>query len=120
MGDDTAFRSGFTTFIRIKQQFDSNHLGHFALTGHLLSLLRASGNARVMSMSSLAARFGGSTTCSGKTLQPQHGVLPVQVRHSDVCSRARPAQPRKGWGIMSNAAQASLTKTNLKKLEAAE
>src|SRR5215510_8143986 len=39
-------------------QFGSNHLGHFALTGHLLPLLRAAGDARVHSLSSSAARLG--------------------------------------------------------------
>src|ERR1700741_1182515 len=39
-------------------QFGANHLGHFALTAHLLPLLRAAHNARVVSLSSLAARQG--------------------------------------------------------------
>lgn len=38
-------------------QFGTNHLGHFALVGHLLPLLRA-GNARVTSQLSIAARGG--------------------------------------------------------------
>ena len=38
-------------------QFGTNHLGHFALTGHLLPLLRA-GRARVTSQTSVAARSG--------------------------------------------------------------
>ncbi|NKX85984.1 SDR family oxidoreductase [Nocardia coubleae] len=36
-------------------QFGTNHLGHFAFTGHLLPLLRA-GHARVTTQSSVAAR----------------------------------------------------------------
>src|SRR6516165_2081963 len=36
-------------------QFGANHLGHFALTGQLLPLLRAAGCARVVTVSSLAA-----------------------------------------------------------------
>ena len=36
-------------------QFGSNHLGHFALTGHLLPLLRAAQSPRVVSVSSIAA-----------------------------------------------------------------
>jgi NAD(P)-dependent dehydrogenase (short-subunit alcohol dehydrogenase family) len=39
-------------------QFGTNHLGHFALTGRLLDLIRASGRARVVSVSSLA-HFSG-------------------------------------------------------------
>ncbi|MDG4764105.1 oxidoreductase [Solwaraspora sp. WMMD406] len=46
-------------------QFGTNHLGHFALTGHLLPLLDAvttgggGGTARVVTVSSLAHRMGG-------------------------------------------------------------
>ena len=40
-----------------EQQFGTNHLGHFALTGRLLPLLRRTGGARVVIVSSLAHRF---------------------------------------------------------------
>src|SRR5271166_6781534 len=36
-------------------QFGTNHLGHFALTGHLLPLLRAAKSASVVTVSSIAA-----------------------------------------------------------------
>ena len=40
-------------------QFATNHLGHFALTGHLMEALKAAPNgARVINVSSLAARNG--------------------------------------------------------------
>src|ERR1700737_797548 len=45
-----------TTTDGFELQFGSNHLGHFALTAHLLPLLRAADGARVVSLSSLAAR----------------------------------------------------------------
>jgi len=48
-----------TTVEGFELQFGGNHLGHFALTGHLLPLLRAATNPRVTSLSSLAARMGG-------------------------------------------------------------
>jgi NAD(P)-dependent dehydrogenase (short-subunit alcohol dehydrogenase family) len=38
-------------------QFGTNHLGHFALTGHLLPMLRSS-NARIVNVSSNAAQGG--------------------------------------------------------------
>jgi NAD(P)-dependent dehydrogenase (short-subunit alcohol dehydrogenase family) len=39
-------------------QFGVNHLGHFALTGLLLLLLRATPNARIVTVSSMAHRSG--------------------------------------------------------------
>src|SRR5579875_989630 len=47
-----------TTVDGFELQFGSNHLGHFALTAHVLPLLRAAANPRVVSLSSLAARRG--------------------------------------------------------------
>src|SRR5246127_4409017 len=48
-----------TTADGFELQFGSNHLGHFALTARLLPLLRAAHHARVVSLSSLAARQSG-------------------------------------------------------------
>jgi len=39
-------------------QFGTNHIGHFALTTHLLPLLRKSPGARVVTVSSVANRAG--------------------------------------------------------------
>ncbi|MCT8138555.1 SDR family NAD(P)-dependent oxidoreductase [Anaerobacillus sp. CMMVII] len=39
-------------------QFGSNHLGHFALTGYLLPLLKKTTNSRVVTVSSIAHRKG--------------------------------------------------------------
>lgn len=39
-------------------QFGTNHLGHFALTGHLLDIIRATQGARVVTVSSTAHRAG--------------------------------------------------------------
>ncbi len=40
-------------------QFGTNHLGHFALTGRLLGLLVATPGSRVVTVSSMAHRWGG-------------------------------------------------------------
>ena len=105
-----------TTADGFELQFGSNHLGHFALTGHLLPLLRAAKGARVVSLSSLAARFGkinwddpqyeksySATQAYGQS------KLATLMFALELDRRSREA----GWGIVSNAAHPGLTKTNL-------
>lgn len=105
-----------TTSDGFELQFGSNHLGHFALTGHLLPLLRAASGARVVSLSSIAARrgrihfddlqFEKSYASMAAYSQSKLAVL-MFARELDKRSRAA------GWGIVSNAAHPGLTKTNL-------
>ncbi|OBH92503.1 SDR family oxidoreductase [Mycobacterium sp. E2733] len=98
-------------------QFGSNHLGHFALTGHLLPLLRAAGKARVVSLSSLAARQSGKIHFDDPNFEKSYAAmsaygqskLAVLMFALELDRRSRAA----GWGIMSNAAHPGLTKTNL-------
>jgi len=105
-----------TTADGFELQFGSNHLGHFALTAHLLPLLRAAKGARVVSLSSLAARFGkinwddpqyeksySATQAYGQS------KLATLMFALELDRRSREA----GWGIVSNAAHPGLTKTNL-------
>lgn len=97
-------------------QFGSNHLGHFALTVHLLPLLRAANGARVVSLSSLAARRG---RIHFDDLQFERSYAPMAAYGQSklaVLMFARELDRRSreaGWGIMSNAAHPGLTKTNL-------
>jgi len=105
-----------TTADGFELQFGSNHLGHFALTANLLPLLRAAKGARVVSLSSLAARFGkinwddpqyeksySATQAYGQS------KLATLMFALELDRRSREA----GWGIVSNAAHPGLTKTNL-------
>ena len=39
-------------------QFGTNHLGHFALTGHLFDLLKNTSNSRIVNVSSAAHKYG--------------------------------------------------------------
>jgi NAD(P)-dependent dehydrogenase (short-subunit alcohol dehydrogenase family) len=41
-----------------ESQFGVNHLGHYALTGQLLDLIMRTGGARIVTVSSMAHRFG--------------------------------------------------------------
>ncbi|MGA7053677.1 MAG: SDR family oxidoreductase [Mycobacterium sp.] len=105
-----------TTADGFELQFGSNHLGHFALTAHLLPLLRAAQGARVVSLSSLAARQGRihfDDPQFEKSYAPMSAYgqskLAVLMFARELDSRSREA----GWGILSNAAHPGLTKTNL-------
>lgn len=105
-----------TTADGFELQFGSNHLGHFALTAHVLPLLRAAQAPRVVSLSSIAARrgrihfddlqFEKSYASMAAYGQSKLAVLMFARELDRRSSRA-------GWGIMSNAAHPGLTKTNL-------
>jgi NAD(P)-dependent dehydrogenase (short-subunit alcohol dehydrogenase family) len=105
-----------TTADGFELQFGSNHLGHFALTAHLLPLLRAAKGARVVSLSSLAARYGRihfDDPQFEKSYSPMSSYgqskLAVLMFARELDRRSRAA----GWDILSNAAHPGLTKTNL-------
>jgi NAD(P)-dependent dehydrogenase (short-subunit alcohol dehydrogenase family) len=105
-----------TTTDGFELQFGSNHLGHFALTAHLLPLLRAADQARVVSLSSLAARQGRihfDDPQFEKSYTPMRAYgqskLAVLMFARELDRRSKEA----GWGIVSNAAHPGLTKTNL-------
>jgi NAD(P)-dependent dehydrogenase (short-subunit alcohol dehydrogenase family) len=105
-----------TTTDGFELQFGSNHLGHFALTAHLLPLLRAAEGARVVSLSSMAARRGrihfddSQFESSYKPMQAyQQSKLAVLMFARELDRRSNEAD----WGIVSNAAHPGLTKTNL-------
>jgi NAD(P)-dependent dehydrogenase (short-subunit alcohol dehydrogenase family) len=97
-------------------QFGANHLGHFALTGHLLPLLRAAHCARVVTVSSLAAtqgkiEFGDPNAEHGYKPMYSYGIAKLaQLMFAVELDRRSRAG---GWGLMSNAAHPGLTKTNL-------
>lgn len=105
-----------TTSDGFELQFGSNHLGHFALTAHLLPLLRAAGSARVVSLSSVAARFGkihfddpNFERSYSPTTSYSQSKLATMMFALELDQHSRDA----GWGIVSNAAHPGLTKTNL-------
>src|ERR1700757_5162424 len=106
-----------TTADGFELQSGSNHLGHFALTAHLLPLLRAANGARVVSLSSLAARQRGKIHFDDPQFEKSYAAmsaygqskLAVLMFALELDRRSRAA----GWGIVSNAAHPGLTKTNL-------
>jgi NAD(P)-dependent dehydrogenase (short-subunit alcohol dehydrogenase family) len=106
-----------TTADGFELQFGSNHLGHFALTASVLPLLRAAKDARVVSLSSVAARQSGKIHFDDLQFEKSYAAMSAYgqsklavlmfARELDKRSRAG------GWGIVSNAAHPGLTKTNL-------
>jgi NAD(P)-dependent dehydrogenase (short-subunit alcohol dehydrogenase family) len=104
-----------TTTDGFELQFGTNVIGHVALTGRLLPLLRA-GNARVTTLTSSAARQG---RIDFDDLRGEGRYRPVRAYSSsklgnlifalELDRRSR----LEGWGIVSNAAHPGTTLTNL-------
>lgn len=98
-------------------QLGVNHLGHFALTGRLLPLLRAAPAARVVNVTSLAMRFArgdlfadlqgersynpGLAYCRSKLFQAMFAAELQRRGNAD------------GWGLASFAAHPGFAATNL-------
>lgn len=97
-------------------QFGTNYLGHFALTAHLLPLLKRGRNPRVVTVGSVAARGGA---INFDDLQAERGYKPMQVYSQsklacimfafEMSRRSKAA----GWGVESLAAHPGLTRTDL-------
>jgi NAD(P)-dependent dehydrogenase (short-subunit alcohol dehydrogenase family) len=104
-----------TTDDGFELQFESNYLGHYALTARLLPLLRAAEAPRVTSLSSFMAYAG---RYRWNDLQSER-YTPVQsygLSKLAMLSFARELQQRsdaQGWGLLSDAAHPGFTRTNL-------
>jgi NAD(P)-dependent dehydrogenase (short-subunit alcohol dehydrogenase family) len=96
-------------------QFATNHLGHFALVGQILPLLRK-GNARVTTQSSIAAAQHGihwddlqweksySTSKSYSSSKIAVSLFGMELNRRSTAG---------GWGIVSNVAHPGVAATNL-------
>ncbi len=97
-------------------QLGTNYLGHFALTAHLLPLLRNGRNTRVVSLSSVAARSG---TINFDDLNALRSYRPMAVYSQSklACLMFALELDRRskagGWGITSIAAHPGVSRTNL-------
>lgn len=97
-------------------QLGTNYLGHFALTAHLLPLLRRGTNARVVSLSSVASRSG---RIDFDDLQAKRSYDPMRSYSQsklaclmfalELHRRADAAR----WGIASVAAHPGISRTDL-------
>jgi NAD(P)-dependent dehydrogenase (short-subunit alcohol dehydrogenase family) len=94
-------------------QFGTNHLGHFAVTGRLLPLLRAASAPRVVTLSAMAARNG---RIRFDDLQCARGYSPMRAYGQSklanlIFARELDRRSREaGWGVTSIAAHPGMSK----------
>ncbi len=97
-------------------QLGTNYLGHFALTGLLLPLLRRADAPRVVTLSSSAARFGRINLDDLQSEQ-HYGAWRAygQSKLADLifAFELERRSVANGWNLMSNAAHPGSTHTNL-------
>lgn len=105
-----------TTADGLELQFGTNYLGHFALTARLLPLLRQSGQARVVNVSSLAHRRGRLDFAD---LQAERAYKPFQSYSDSKLAQlvfTQELQRRSdanGWNLLSLAAHPGVATTEL-------
>lgn len=98
-------------------QFGTNHLGHFALTGHLLPNLRAAENAHIVTVSSVAHKqgpkldFDDLQATSG--YQPQRMYANSKLANLLFALELQRRLDRAGIAITSNAAHPGISETAL-------
>jgi NAD(P)-dependent dehydrogenase (short-subunit alcohol dehydrogenase family) len=96
-------------------QFGTNHLGHFALVGQLLPLLRA-GQARVTSQTSLSANQHGVNWDDLQWEQAYHAYRAYsqsKIANGLFALELDRQSTEHGWGITSNLAHPGVAPTSL-------
>lgn len=97
-------------------QFATNYLGHFALTAHLLPLLRRGREPRVVTLSSVAARSG---RIDFDDLQAERAYRPMAAYSQSKLAclmfalELQRRSDANGWGITSLAAHPGISRTDL-------
>lgn len=104
-----------TTRDGFELQFGTNHLGHFALTGHLLPLLRA-GHGRVVTQTSVAAKRG-AINWPDLNWERRYDGMGAYRQSKIACGLFGLELSRRsavaGWGITSNISHPGVAPTNL-------
>lgn len=104
-----------TTNDGFELQFGTNYLSHFALTARLLPMLRAAGDARVISLSSVAARQG-KIDLSNLQSEPYMPMVAYSQSKLACLMFAFELQRRSrenNWGVTSLAAHPGVARTDL-------
>jgi NAD(P)-dependent dehydrogenase (short-subunit alcohol dehydrogenase family) len=97
-------------------QFGTNYLGHFALTAHLMPLLRSGHDARVVTLSSVAAR-SGQIDFLDLQAERSYKPMPVYSQSKLACLMFAFELQRRSetarWGVSSIAAHPGVSRTDL-------
>ncbi|MDZ4371199.1 MAG: SDR family oxidoreductase [Phenylobacterium sp.] len=97
-------------------QLGTNYLGHFALTAHLMPLLRNAQAARVVSLSSVAAR-SGAIDFDDLNARRRYRPMPVYGQSKLACLMFAFELQRRSeagrWGVASLAAHPGVSRTDL-------
>lgn len=98
-----------------EQQFGTNHLGHFALTGRLLPLLQGPHRARVVTLSSLMHWFGevDFNDLQGRRYSPDRAYAQSKLANLLFARKLEGESRRHGWGLISVAAHPGIARTDL-------
>ena len=103
-----------TTADGFEMQFGTNHLGHFALTGRLLPLLRAAPGARVTNVSSIAHRNGRmrfDDLQSEKAYRPWTAYSQSKLANLLFTLEFERRSAANAWGVSANAAHPGVART---------
>jgi NAD(P)-dependent dehydrogenase (short-subunit alcohol dehydrogenase family) len=105
-----------TTADGFEMQFGTNYLSHYALTAHLLPLLRRGHRPRVVSLSSLAHRSGKidfGDLGSERSYVPWQAYSQSKLAMLMFALELQRRSDAAGWGLMSNAAHPGYARTDL-------
>jgi NAD(P)-dependent dehydrogenase (short-subunit alcohol dehydrogenase family) len=105
-----------TTADGFEMQFGTNYLGHYALTAHLLPLLRRANQPRVVSLSSLVHRRGAidfNDLQASRSYAPNKAYSQSKLAMLMFALELQRRSDASGWGLMSNAAHPGYARTDL-------
>ncbi len=105
-----------TTADGFEMQFGTNYLGHYALTAHLLPLLRRGNRPRVVNLSSLVHRWGAidfDDLQASRSYAPNKAYGQSKLAMLMFALELQRRSDAAGWGLMSNAAHPGYARTDL-------
>lgn len=105
-----------TTTDGFELQFGTNYLGHFALTGHLLPLLRSGEKARVVNVASIAVRNGAiqfDNLQSERDYQPMTAYSQSKLANLMFSFELERRSEAGRWGFSSIGAHPGVSRTDL-------